>query len=440
MKKHLVFLVLLLCASFLFLIFPVSDPPDIVQFLILSQIIFLLYLVIFFIGKKIELSFQKDKGFWIFLITCALLLRLIIPILSVDETYLSDDVYRYVWEGKLVLHAYNPYIHSPDDFRNTGLADDSIYPFINHPWHVTIYPPLSQYLFALSSYMSGDSIIGFKILSFLFELFSLFLMFRLVRKFNLPDWTYLLYLFSPLVLIEFLFSNHLDIFGLPVVILILLNLKESKPKPVLIGILAALGVVIKLYLLCFVPFLVFHFGGKNKLYFVISFLLVGIFAYLPFIASSGYHVFGSLVPYLSSWQYNGSIFLMFKQIFGQTPARYICYSIFVLSYIPLFLLKPFKNNIYLQMFSIFGLYLILTPSIFNWYMLWIIPFVILFRNYSFLILTGTIFLSYHVLIGYYNNGVWTDYPMLRILTYGPFYILLSIDLYNLFKKKIKVIL
>lgn len=440
MKKLLIILVLLFCVSFLYLLFPVSDPPNMVKFIILSQVIFLLYLGIYFIGRKMNISFKKDKNLWMFLLACAVILRFTIPIYSIDQTYLSDDVYRYVWEGKMVLHAYNPYIYSPNDFRNSGLADDLIYPLINHPWHVTIYPPLSQYLFAMTYLISGDSIIGFKLLSLLFEFLSLFLMFILVRKFDLPDWTYLLYLFCPLILIEFLFSNHLDIFGLPIVILLLLNLKESKPNSFLIGILAALGVVVKLYLLFFIPFLIFYFKGKYRLYFIISFLIIVFISYLPFIASSGFNVFGSLVPYLSSWQYNGSIFLLFKQVFGQTTARYICYSIFLSAYIPLFFVKPFKNNLYLQMFAIFGLYLILTPSIFNWYMLWIIPFIILFRNYSFLILSGTIFLSYHVLIGYYNNGVWSDYPILRILTYGPFYLILSVELYYLFKKKIKVIL
>ncbi len=194
-KKLIIGLPLTILILFTYLIFPKTETPDIVKFLLLSQLIFLLYLLFVYLTKKIDFSFIKDRKLFFYFVIIGLLIRSVVSFSTGEISYLSDDVYRYVWEGKLVANNYNPFILSPDDMSETPFADTTIYPKINHPWHVTIYPPVSQYLFVASYLLSGDSIAGFKFLSFIFELLSLFLMYIFVRKYKLPDWTFFLYLF-----------------------------------------------------------------------------------------------------------------------------------------------------------------------------------------------------------------------------------------------------
>ncbi len=375
MKKILIIIPLIILTLFMYLIFPKSDSPNIVKFLILSQVIFVLYLFFLYLTKKISFSFRENKKLFIYFIIIGLLIRMSVSFFSGDISYLSDDVYRYIWEGKLITNNYNPYITSPEEMMSTPLADTTIYPKINHPWHVTIYPPMSQYLFALSYMISGDSLEGFKLLAFLFELLSLLLMYQFIRKYQLPDWSFLIYLFSPFIMIEFLFSNHLDIFGLPILIGALILLKDYKKQIYPISFLLAIGVLIKFYILFFIPFIFFYFGSKEKIKFLLIFTLTILLFYLPFTLNSGLDVFGSLFVYLDSWQYNGSVYLLLQQIFSEETARYICFAIFSGSYIPLLLLKRFKNKPILQSFIIFGVYIIVTPTIFNWYLLWMIPFI-----------------------------------------------------------------
>ncbi len=434
-KQLLIWIPLSILFLFIYMIFPKTETPDIVKFLVLSQLIFLLYLLFVYLTKRINFSFLKNRKLFFYFIIIGILIRTVVSFATGEVSYLSDDVYRYVWEGKLVANDYNPFILSPDAMYGTPLADTTIYPKINHPWHVTIYPPVSQYLFMASYLISGDSISGFKLLSFLFELLSLLLMYIFVKRYKLPDWTFFLYLFSPLIIIEFLFSNHLDIFGLPFLLGALILLKDSKRKLFPLSVLLALGVLVKFYLLFFIPFMFFSFNRKEKLKFILIFGLTIVIFYLPFIMSSGFNVFGSLGVYLDLWQYNGSLYLLLGKFFSIDTARYICFGLFVSAYIPLLTMKRFKNNFMLQSLLIFIVYIIVTPVIFNWYLLWVIPFMVYYRNSAIISLTGTCMLSYHGLIGIFDTGLWSQMPILIFISYFPFFALLIYEAYKQIKTK-----
>ncbi len=430
MKLFLITAPLSFLALFLYLVFPKNETPDIVKFLIISQVIFLIYLLFLYLLKRHSFSFKTHKKLFIYFIVIGLLIRFSVSFFSGEVSYLSDDVYRYIWEGKLIVNNYNPFVIAPTDMYNTPLADSTIYPLINHPWNVTIYPPVSQYLFAASYLIGGDSILGFKLLALLFELMSLFLMYQFIKKYQLPDWSYCIYLFSPMIIIEFLFSNHLDIFGLPFLLGSLILLKDYRKHIIALSLLLALGVLVKFYILFFIPFIFFYIGKTEKLKLIAVFSTTILIFYLPFILSSGFDLFGSLFVYLDSWQYNGSLYLLLQYIFSPETARYICFAIFFIAFLPLLLLPRFKNNPILQCFIIFTVYVIVTPAIFNWYLLWIFPFMIYYRSIAFIVLTGTSMLSYHVLVGYYENGIWSQMPLLSLTSYILFFSLLLYEIYK----------
>ena len=67
---------------------------------------------------------------------------------------LSGDLYRYVWEGRVIVHGGNPYRENPDDPRLAPLRDRIIHPNINHRDLATIYPPLAEAGFALVAWIS----------------------------------------------------------------------------------------------------------------------------------------------------------------------------------------------------------------------------------------------------------------------------------------------
>ena len=74
---------------------------------------------------------------------------------------LSDDVYRYVWEGRVIRHGGNPYRTSPASAELAPLRDTVIWPRVNHPELATIYPPLAEAAFAVVTRVS-ESAAGMK--------------------------------------------------------------------------------------------------------------------------------------------------------------------------------------------------------------------------------------------------------------------------------------
>ena len=71
---------------------------------------------------------------------------------------LSDDIYRFVWDGNLIGLNINPYGSMPSELvgqNNPGLSMD-LYAQMNSPDYYTIYPPVTQLIFYISTWFSGN--------------------------------------------------------------------------------------------------------------------------------------------------------------------------------------------------------------------------------------------------------------------------------------------
>ena len=83
----------------------------------------------------------------------AALLRLTLLFLP---PYLSDDVFRYVWDGMVQGAGVNPYRYIPNDPALAALRDAAIWPNVNRgDYAPTIYPPVAQILFFLITRVSA---------------------------------------------------------------------------------------------------------------------------------------------------------------------------------------------------------------------------------------------------------------------------------------------
>ncbi len=409
-------------AALLLIAYSGSDKPQIVRFLILSQIAFIGYWT-FLIAAHKRPRLASGGSVLFPIIVTFIVVRIIVAFAAGERTDLSDDVYRYIWEGKIVAHGYNPYVLSPRDLSHSGFTDQTIYPKINHPWLPTIYPPVSQVLFAFAYLIGGNSLAGFKLLSLTFELLTLLILTLLVREFCAERWQILVYALCPLVIIEFLFSNHLDILAMPFFMISLILLKRRNAIGAAITI--ALAVLIKLLALLVVPVFFLTFTGRKRWLFAGFFAAVVALFYSPFLVTSGLASFGSLWTYLGTWQYNGSIFALLMWPLDPAVARGVCAGLFLLAVLLILFYRRRSRPPMQQMFWILGAYVILTPSLFPWYLIWLLPFLVLNRNAAYLALTGTVMLSYHVLIGHYASGSWSQYPILNVIEYLPFYALLA---------------
>lgn len=118
---------------------------------------------------------------------------------------LSDDVYRYLWDGRVSLSGVSPYRFAPDDPALFPLRDVA-WTQVNHPEIRTIYPPLAQVGFAVVASM-GLGVFGFKLVALLGVLVVALCLHRVARRPRAA----VLFACHPLVICESALAGHWDV-------------------------------------------------------------------------------------------------------------------------------------------------------------------------------------------------------------------------------------
>jgi alpha-1,6-mannosyltransferase len=146
------------------------------------------------------------KGVWIVLLV-AVAMRW--PLVF-SPPFLSTDVFRYVWDGRVQGAGINPYRYIPDDPALAALRDAEVYPHINRADYApTIYPPAAQIVFAVVGRL-WSSVTGVKLAMFGFEGLAVFCLLRLLDAAKLPGERILIYAWNPLPVWAFAGNGHID--------------------------------------------------------------------------------------------------------------------------------------------------------------------------------------------------------------------------------------
>jgi hypothetical protein len=393
---------------------------------------FILYGMALFLLFKNQPAIPRRKAILSLILCFALLFRLC---MWVSVPTLSDDIYRYLWEGQLVADDINPFVHAPSDPALEHLRDSAVFPHINHKAYPAIYPPLNQFLFALSTIIS-PTIGVMKMIFILFDLLTMALLFLILRERQLSLSRIIIYAWNPLVIVECAGSGHLDSAGIFFLMLALyLFTRQQNCSPALS---LALSFLIKFIPLIFMPFLL----ARRKLIALSFFAAAVITLYLPF-ADAGKHLFTSLLSYSQHWVFNASLYDLIVWL-GVSPlrARGISLMLLIMTVIVLFFgytrmkRDAQEGAIYSVGFMILGSFMLLTPTLHPWYLCWMVPFLVIFPNRAWILLTGLVFLSYLILKGYAEAGVWEENTVVKLVEYLPFYTLLLYDALHSYRAKL----
>ena len=123
---------------------------------------------------------------------------------------LSGDVYRYIWDGRVIGAGFNPYLHVPADPALIALRDPEQYGLIDkRDYAVTIYPPVAEAIFALVTRISTH-VSAMKLAMVLFEAAAVFAVFRLVRRLGKSPGGLVAYLLHPAPIWEIAGNGHVD--------------------------------------------------------------------------------------------------------------------------------------------------------------------------------------------------------------------------------------
>jgi hypothetical protein len=138
----------------------------------------------------------------------ALLLRL--PLLPLPPT-LSDDVLRYLWDGRVAAAGRNPYLLPPAAPELTPLRDD-LWRRLPHRQIPTVYPPLAVAAFSIAARLPFP-ILSWKLLVTGADLAACAILLRMARQLGLPAGRTIWYAWNPLVALEVAGHGHVDILG-----------------------------------------------------------------------------------------------------------------------------------------------------------------------------------------------------------------------------------
>src|SRR5215213_712582 len=152
---------------------------------------------------------SESDGRWTLplILAFGLLMRLIVlPV----EPLLSDDIYRYVWDGRVQAAGINLYRYVPADPALAALRDADIFPRINRAdYAVTIYPPVAQVFFVLVTRLS-ESVLALKVALIGCEAVIVAVVIGLLPRLGQPTGRVVAYVWHPLPIWEVANNGHVD--------------------------------------------------------------------------------------------------------------------------------------------------------------------------------------------------------------------------------------
>lgn len=371
-------------------------------------------------------------------ITLLLILAICIRIISIFSfPHLSEDVYRFWWDGTLLKNGINPFTYTPKEIIDLQLLHgeklNEYYLKMNSPTYHTVYPVLSQLIYYLSASISNEDIYLFSILNklclFFAEIVCFTTFYTFIQKSDKIKIPYLFYLLNPLVIIEGFGNLHFEIM---MYLFLLLSIHLLyKNKSIYAGIAISFSILTKLTTLIFLPLFILKDNKINFRILIPSILLLSTMFFLIYPLDQsleGYKL------YFKQFEFNSSAFIALSKIliyFG-LPQLWnyrglILMVIFCIFY--LIIIHRFINKIQDQFsfaklsFYLYAVFLIFNSTLHPWYF---IPLIALgLFNFP----LTSIYISFIVVFSYsYYDQLWNQYfEVFRIIEYASIFTLFAYE-------------
>ncbi len=391
-------------------------------------------------------SIQLVRMKWVplsWIVGTALICRLL---LLFSDPILENDYWRYLWDGRVLAHGINPYAYSPMSPALDHL-DTAYRKLIGFKQYGTIYPPFSILVFALTHLIAGDSLLALKITLTFFDFATGLILIAWLRRSGLdPRWS-ALYLLNPLALKEVANSGHLDsiavFFSTLAAYLLWLSTRHKKQSALSLGAWVSLAVAIasKLYPVCFIP--LFIKKDINRVRGLATLGAVLFVFYAPFVWV-GTQMLNGPTAFAKHWVFNASVYRVFQSLSEIALSAIERFEILSPNSILHFLeegrlakimvgavfggfvlyktyrSKNSSDTLAIELTSILGFLLIVSPVVNAWYVLWVLPFAVLSMNNPWLIFSYLVIASYS-----WWHSIETA-PIYRWVEYISFFLLIFI--------------
>ncbi len=307
---------------------------------------------------------------------------------------LSDDIYRFLWDGHLINLGENPFSYTPQYYVDNQLFTEQLTPELfsklNSAQYYSVYPSVCQAVFALATFLFPKSLYGaavvIKLFLFLCEVGTIFLMKKMTANRDIFSInSSLIYALNPLIIIELIGNAHFEAAMIFFFILaVKLNDRAILNHPIInvrsLFLSAAsfsLAVVSKMLPLIFLPLFFKKLGIKRSFYFWAMVGVLTLIFLLPIYNALFFNNIGkSLGLYFGNFEFNASIFYVFRAIgFGAYGFNMIhqitpFLTLFVVIYIlkkSFFTPPQYKSLFFEDCLLVVSLYFACATTVHPWY-------------------------------------------------------------------------
>ena len=441
-KYHKIPLLFILLSS----IFYVSFAYDLVRSD--TSKLLLLYIALFVFTIQIV----KTTGFYFRLLVISAILFRLLFLFAIPN--LSQDFYRFIWDGQMILNGFNPYLTTPNFRIEMGMLSGfpnqvELYEGMGalSASHYSNYPPLNQLCFVLASMFPGQSIlssvIGLRLIIIAADLGTLYFGKKLLERLKLPVNRIFWYILNPFIIIELTGNLHFE--GVMIFFLVwsLYLLHSGKWKWA--AVVLACSISIKLIPLMLLPLFFWWFVKKEHLFsgiktlsfFYIIIALVTLLLFLPFFSLDFITNYSKTVGlWFGDFEFNASFYYLFREmgymITGYNEIGIISKILTIVSILIILSLSFFRNNNTISklaesMLLAFAFYLFFSTTVHPWYLTTLVILCV-FTDYKFpLVWTLVVVLSYFA----YANIANTENLWIVALEYGVVFAVLIWEILKL---------
>lgn len=350
---------------------------------------------------------------------------------------LSDDYFRFIWDGNISVQGENPYDKRPSEHIISSVISKDQYLFrqLNSSEYHSVYPPFLQYLFKYVVKIGDNrldiNLLVLKIFYAVFSIGTVFLLPVVLKLYAVKPWRAMIYILNPLVIIEEMGNLHAE--GIMVLFLCLFFVVVKKfPEYAFLPFAAA--ILVKLTPLLLLPAILWRFSLKQRLIFCFGLLFIILLSFYPYISGimrGGF--FKSLLLYFNSFEFNAFGYNIFKfwgyLIYGYNKIKILgpltaCLSFILILY---FSIKKGKGTIEflpLQCLILYFIHLFLSPVVHPWYLIPLVFFSAFNKMYFVIVWTTFASLSY----SHYHGGINKEQYYLVFLEYAVVLVVLWTDL------------
>lgn len=324
---------------------------------------------------------------------------------------LSQDFYRFIWDGRMILEGLNPYLYTPDSFIQNGKLPvkqaQELYNGMGalSSSHFTNYPPLNQLCFTIAALFSGKSILGsvivMRVIIIAADIGTLYFGKKLLERLKVPSKRIFWYILNPFIIIELTGNLHFE--GVMIFFLVwslyLLHCGKWKWAAVVL----ACSISVKLIPLMFLPLFFWWFSEHKKdastalsmtklLSFYTIVCITTLLLFLPFFSMKFINNYTETVGlWFGDFEFNASIYYLAREIgyaiTGYNEIAIIGKILPIVSLIIILGFSFFKKNrtipkLTTSILLAFACYLFLSTTVHPWYIATLVILCV-FTNYRF---------------------------------------------------------